>query len=232
MDPRHYERVWDDYAKVWNQIAKPATARHLGDEWGSSTESQKLFDEFLRPRLTPQSVVLEVGPGGGKYTMMAAPLVARVVAVDVALEMLRLTCKRAAAAGQPRVHCMKIGGLDLGMLRDASVDVAFSFDVLVHLDPEDSYAYLQEFRRVLRPGGVGAVTLASFLTAGGFQKFLRDVEVNRGARKSSGRFGFLTPTVAAKFLFHLGFKIVGYSDEINNRDFVMVFEKAEGESRS
>jgi ubiquinone/menaquinone biosynthesis C-methylase UbiE len=36
-------------------------------------------------------VVLEIGPGGGKYTMMAAPLVGRVIAVDVALEMLRLT---------------------------------------------------------------------------------------------------------------------------------------------
>jgi ubiquinone/menaquinone biosynthesis C-methylase UbiE len=225
MDPRHYERVWDDYAKVWDQIAKPETVRHLGDEWGSSSESKKLFDEFLRPSLKPGGVVLEVGPGGGKYTMMAAPLVGRVIAVDVALEMLRLTHRRAADTGQNHVHCMKVGGLDLSMLRDASVDVAFSFDVFVHLDPEDSYAYLREFHRLLKPGGVGAVTLASFLTDGGFQKFVRDVEVNRGVRKSSGRFGFLTPTVAAKFLFHLGFKIIGYSDEINNRDFVMVFEK-------
>src|SRR5262245_12148910 len=185
MDPRDYERVWDDYAKVWDQIAKPETVRHLGDEWGSSSESTKLFDEFLRPSLKPGDVVLEVGPGGGKYTMMAAPLVGRVIAVDVALEMLRLTHRRAADAGQNHVHCMKVGGLDLSMLRDASVDVAFSFDVFVHLDPEDSYAYLREFHRLLKPGGVGAVTLASFLTDGGFQKFVRDVEVNRGARKSS-----------------------------------------------
>jgi hypothetical protein len=45
---------------------------------------------------------------------------------------------------------MKVGGLDLAMFRDASIDVAFSFDVFVHLDPEDSYAYLREFRRLLK----------------------------------------------------------------------------------
>lgn len=225
MDPRHYERVWDDYAKVWHQIAKPDSARNLGDEWGSAAESEKLFKSFLAPWIKPGSVVVEVGPGGGKYTMMVAPLTRTVITVDVALAMLRLTRQRAQASNHRHVHCVKIGGLDLAMLRDASVDVAFSFDVFVHLDPEDTYAYLREFHRILKPGGVGAVTLASFLTDGGFEKFLRDVDVNRGSGKSSGRFGFLTPTIAAKFLFHLGFKILGYSDEINNRDFVMVFEK-------
>ena len=44
-------------------------------------------------------------------------------------------------------------GRSLEFAADNSVDFIWSFDVFVHIEPEDIDGYLQEFRRVLKPGG-------------------------------------------------------------------------------
>jgi cyclopropane fatty-acyl-phospholipid synthase-like methyltransferase len=42
-------------------------------------------------------------------------------------------------------------------IAEASVDLVFTFDVFVHLEPEGIGAYLHEIERVLRPGGTAVV---------------------------------------------------------------------------
>ena len=217
-----YERLWDDYAKHWDQLDKPGQPRYLGDEWGSLQENQRLFDEFLKPWLTPQATVVEIGPGGGKYTVMTAPHVERLISIDVSSEMLRRTQERIDEEALANVELIKGNGLDLSSVPDHSADVVFSFDVFVHLAPADTYAYMREMRRILKPGGVGSLTLANILSPDGFQKFINEVDLHRQQRGAE-QFGYLTPTIASRFLFSLGYSIVGYSDEINNRDFAVVF---------
>ncbi len=223
--PTSYERLWDDYARHWPRMDKPSGARHVGDEWGSAREAERLFEEFLQPWLGPRMRVVEIGPGGGKYTVKAAPLVKELVAIDASREMVELTRRRIEEAGLKNAWCLKGNGLDLSDVEDETVDVVFSFDVFVHLAPLDVYGYLREIQRVLKPGGIGSLTLASILSEGGFQRFLMEVERFRDGRRGAEQFGYITPTIAARFLFSLGFSIVGYSDEINNRDFVLVFRK-------
>jgi hypothetical protein len=46
-------------------------------------------------------------------------------------------------------------GKTLPMIADASIDAAFSFDSLVHVDAPEVLGYLHEAARCLRPGGVG-----------------------------------------------------------------------------
>ncbi|MEW6744771.1 MAG: class I SAM-dependent methyltransferase, partial [Planctomycetota bacterium] len=185
-----YESLWDGYASNWNKIDKPGEPRHLGDEWGAAREWNWLFHEFLQPWLAPDKRVLEIGPGGGKYTVMAGPLVRELVAIDVSEKMVALTTQRVAEAGLRNVRVLKGNGLDLSAVENESIDVVFSFDVFVHLAPVDTYAYLREMQRVLKRGGIGSLTLANILSNGGFQKFVSEVERHRGGRRGAEQGGY------------------------------------------
>ena len=86
-----------------------------------------------------------------------------------------------------------LSGLTLRLVEDDSIDVVFSFDVFVRLAPVDTYVYLREMKRVLKNGGCGALTLASILSEGGFQKFVSEVDRHRDGRRGSEQFGYLAP---------------------------------------
>ena len=38
-------------------------------------------------------------------------------------------------------------------MEDGTVDAIWSYDVFVHINPQDARSYFQEFRRLLKPGG-------------------------------------------------------------------------------
>ena len=46
-----------------------------------------------------------------------------------------------------------IGPDGLGFLSEESIDLIWSYDVFVHVNPVDADAYLADFAKVLRPGG-------------------------------------------------------------------------------
>ena len=65
-----------------------------------------------------------------------------------------------------RLDCVELGGCGLGPVGDASADAVFSFDVFVHLPRRDTFNYLSEIRRVLRPGGKAIIGVASAPSGG------------------------------------------------------------------
>jgi len=56
-------------------------------------------------------------------------------------------------AGHDNVEFLHVNGWDLHQIADASLGVAYSTIVFMHLDEWDRYAYVAEARRVLRSGG-------------------------------------------------------------------------------
>lgn len=102
---------------------------------------------FVRRFCDPSSTLLEIGTGDGAFARAAAPVVARVLAVDVSEEIVRL----ADLPANVEVHL--VDGVRLPFA-DASVHVAFSDQLMEHLAPDDALAQLSEIRRVLAPGGV------------------------------------------------------------------------------
>ncbi|PYM90302.1 MAG: hypothetical protein DME04_23150 [Candidatus Rokuibacteriota bacterium] len=218
-----YQTAWNAYARGWEQGPCHQEGGHLGDEWGTREFEKGIFTRFCSPYLENHAVVLEIGPGGGKYSAMLAPKCRELYCADVAEEMLKRTAERLKEHGH--VAFVKVDGFDLHQFEKDFFDFVFSFDVFVHLDIEDIFCYLREIWRVLKPGCVSVIHLASLLSTGGWQKFVAEADLNRAQFKQAGRFGFITPQIAEKFLMELGFEIVAIDTEINRRDFVVVFRK-------
>lgn len=128
----------------------------LGEEWTASPEwKQALIDEVLLRVIPEGGTVLEIGPGGGRWSVVLAPRAERLVLVDVAQRVLDLSRERLGPLDT--VSYVLSSGADLPGVDDGSVDAVWSFDVFVHVAPLDQVRYLEEIARVLRPGGVAAI---------------------------------------------------------------------------
>jgi SAM-dependent methyltransferase len=128
----------------------------LGEEWTASEAwKQALVDEVLLPTIPAGGTVVEIGPGGGRWSVVLAPRSARLVLVDVAQRPLDLVAERLRDAGN--VEYVLTDGSAIAGVADATVDAVWSFDVFVHIAPGDQAGYLSEIARVLRPGGVAAI---------------------------------------------------------------------------
>jgi SAM-dependent methyltransferase len=130
-------------------------SRH-GEEWTASEEwKQGLIDDVLLRRMPEGAVVLEIGPGGGRWSEVLAPRSQRLILLDVTPSVLEL-CRRRLGS-RTNVDYVLSHGADIPGVADASVDAVWSFDVFVHIAPRDQAAYLGEIARVLRPGGVAVI---------------------------------------------------------------------------
>jgi len=160
MDNR-YARDWNTYSDRW-QEHYGERFNHLGDEWcDDGTEERasevRWFTHSVQPWLRPESRVVEIGPGGGKWSVRIAPKVRSLTVFDVAENMLERTATRCKAAGLDNVSVVHGDGKAMSAIPSGSVDLVFSYDVFVHIALEDTVAYVQEFARILRDGGMAIV---------------------------------------------------------------------------
>lgn len=117
--------------------------------------------------IQPGERLLDLGCGGGRHAFEAARRGARVVALDTdRSELDRVTAVFAAMAEAGEIPA---GGSGLAVSSDAtclpfedgSFDKVIAAEVLEHL-PADQIA-MNEIARVLRPGGMAAVTVPAWL---------------------------------------------------------------------
>ena len=127
-----------------------------GDEWSApwgGPEAQ--WQTCVYPRIArflPTGTILEIAPGFGRWTQFLLAQCESYVGVDLA-ERCVATCKE-RFAGQGRAQFFVNDGLSVPMVADSTVDLAFSFDSLVHCEQDVIESYLGELRRVLTPNGV------------------------------------------------------------------------------
>jgi SAM-dependent methyltransferase len=128
----------------------------LGEEWTASEEWKRaLIDDVLCRWIPPDGAVVEIGPGGGRWSEVLVARCPRVILVDVSERPLELCRKR--FAGARNVEYVLSSGNTLPGIAPGSVDAVWSFDVFVHVAPSDQAAYLDEIARVLKPGGVAVI---------------------------------------------------------------------------
>jgi SAM-dependent methyltransferase len=123
--------------------------------------------DFGRLPAAPGDRVLDLGCGGGRHAFEAARRGARVVALDTdRAELDRVTATFAAMTEAGELPDGASGRAVAGdatriPFRDGAFDKVIAAEVLEHL-PADQAA-MNEIARVLRPGGMAAVTVPAWL---------------------------------------------------------------------
>lgn len=118
-------------------------------------ELYALIQKYIRPYVRSDSVVLEIGPGGGRWTryLLNAKQIILVDIVSDFFEYLQQRFPDHAAKFtfyQPKAH-------DLHAIADRSVDYLLTFDAFVHIEPDGIREYLHEIARVLKPGAIAVI---------------------------------------------------------------------------
>jgi len=122
------------------------------------------FDTFP---IRPGDRLLDLGCGAGRHAFEAYRRGARVVAFDLdpgELKPVKDMCAAMAAQGQagPGGHAQAIAGDATRMpFPDAAFDRVIAAEVLEHI--LDDQQAMRELARVLRPGGLAAITVPAFL---------------------------------------------------------------------
>lgn len=130
-----------------------------GEEWSKpfgNSEAQWWF--LVMPRIhrwLPAKTILELGVGHGRWTKFLLRNCEQLTAVDLSPACVEY-CRNVFGEDERRRFVVN-DGMSLPQVPDASVDLIFSFDSLVHAEADALASYLLEFRRVLKAGGTGFI---------------------------------------------------------------------------
>lgn len=130
-----------------------------GEEWsGQWGGSEAQWWGTLMPRLhsfLPTGTILELGPGHGRWTQYLKDQCDELILVDLAESCIDACRARFHAADNITFHVND--GKSLEAVPGGSVDLAFSFDSLVHAEVDVLEAYAQELARTLKPDGIAFI---------------------------------------------------------------------------
>jgi 2-polyprenyl-3-methyl-5-hydroxy-6-metoxy-1,4-benzoquinol methylase len=166
--------TWSRYVSDWH--ADPALnlgVGTLGEEWGGPAFADLVVEELAGPYLGSSVDVLELGCGGGKFSLRLAARSGSLVCSDISAEMIDQTRATLTANGLgANVEYRRLNGVDFEGIPSNSIDFVFSYDVLLHLQPQNVFSYLLDARRILRAGGVFMLHQIDLTTSGGMRHFL------------------------------------------------------------
>jgi ubiquinone/menaquinone biosynthesis C-methylase UbiE len=146
--------------------ADEAMARAVGGDFEKfGVLEHALLREF---GLSPEASLVDVGCGSGRLaTQLARHPALRYLGTDVVPALLEYARQRTGRADFRFIHVDRVnipGG-------DASADFVAFFSVLTHLLHEESFLYLREAHRVLKPGGKAVFSFLEYDTPVGWTVF-------------------------------------------------------------
>ena len=141
--------------KIWHIIKVLRNKDIYGLEWGDPENVQPLTytrDHFLTPYVTPDTTIVEIGPGGGRWTryMFDAK---HIYAVDYYQELLDELKANFGTKNKNITH-IKNNGDDFPGIPEESIDFVFSFDAFVHMDIDIIDRYLHNIKPLLKQDAV------------------------------------------------------------------------------
>ena len=154
------QQTWDELATkdaMWAVLTGPlATARSWDHDAFFATgvaEIESVLDRVRRAGVIPRfHRALDFGCGPGRLTQALAGQFERADGVDISSTMIALAHDFNRLGDRCHYHLNqtdRLAGFD-----DATFDFVYSVITLQHMEPQYSRRYIEEFFRVLRPGGV------------------------------------------------------------------------------
>ena len=185
-----YKRAWEAVGKdagwtytMMNGSPDEATLQRTGREMAARLVDVLDMDASHR--------VLELGCGVARIGRELAPQVGEWVGADISSSILKIARRRTAHLPNVQFRELQRTGLPFP---DASFDRVYSHLVLFHMDKEDLFLYLQEFARVLKPGGMLYFDTWNLLHPEGWERFMWELEHHRHKQvKPAHRNQFCTP---------------------------------------
>jgi ubiquinone/menaquinone biosynthesis C-methylase UbiE len=182
----------------------------LGEEWTPDAGWKTgVVERFLIPNVAEDATVVEIGPGGGRWTEHLQPRARQLFLVDVSERVLDLCRARFAQAPNIQYRLTDRARIDVP---DASIDVIWSYDVFVHINPIDAKSYFREFARVLKSQGRAVIHHPGAPPSGGSE---------RPQFRSE-----LTSDMVKRFAADSGLELVEQTtDFVNHGDVLSIFRR-------
>lgn len=121
-----------------------------GQSWGDPEQVEPLryiLSQYVMPFVDRDKVVLEIGPGGGRWTKYLLNC-RHLYAVDYHDELLDELRKN---YNYPHMAFIKNNGTDFPGIEANSIDYLFSFGTFVHLELHLIQSYLKNIRSIIKP---------------------------------------------------------------------------------
>ncbi|MDQ3967745.1 MAG: class I SAM-dependent methyltransferase [Thermoproteota archaeon] len=146
--------IWNN--KDWSQMGEEWGPREAGrHEIDNTTWKKNLLDQMMFRYIKPNSVILEIGPGAGRWTQYLQPLANQLIIADIAVKCLQI-CKQ-RFTDKTNIDYKLIESDNIDFISSNSVDYVWSYDVFVHINPSDIERYVRNFGRILKKGGIGII---------------------------------------------------------------------------
>ncbi|MBN1269877.1 MAG: class I SAM-dependent methyltransferase [Kiritimatiellae bacterium] len=208
-------RVYADQDKDWDhsflsalkyQQEKGADPNEYLDQvWGRAE-----WEHYYDPLVKQGDVVVEIGPGLGRWTKPILDRVGKLYVVDYS----RHVCNWWADKNDPRIEIIHTVNCRMPTIPANSVDLLMSWDVFVHIGIEVLYGYLQETFRILKPGGVAIIDYLAVLNPDAVARFKKDMEHRYGKGEvEPSIFKYHHPQMIEMLARDLGFQVTHTPDK-------------------
>ncbi|MBO0730100.1 MAG: methyltransferase domain-containing protein [Acidimicrobiaceae bacterium] len=152
------------YGPLWNPRTDDDAISQISGtaDWRQFEAAGREDEARLAPFYDESSIVLDLGCGIGRVAQFVAPKCRQLWAVDASQRMLDITSRRLSMMTNISfARCLDVAVPDVP---DESIDLAYSIQMLEHVEREDAFLLLEELRRVLRPSGTVVVTFPNLLS--------------------------------------------------------------------
>lgn len=163
---RWTERIFGSKSPADSQAGSiEAKAHKSGDmfrEWpytgyfqAAEPDMDAQWDALIWPHIRDLDFrnVVDFAAGYGRNSTKLREVADHIIIVDINQECIEKCRQR--FAGDERFEFIQNDGTSLTGIGDQTVSLLYSFDSMVHFEPEVVRAYMPEFYRVLQPGGHG-----------------------------------------------------------------------------
>jgi hypothetical protein len=174
------------YGEVYDELFRRVPEHPQLHRKHSLEEQRAAIDDrlaLLRRFIDRDTVFLEIGAGDACLTREVARIARRSYALDVSHEILD-------AIDDPRVTAVWSDGCSVPV-PDDSVTLAYSYQVMEHIHPDDALEQLRNLHRALAPGGVYVASRRTArtvrTTSRGSSTTRRTVSISGNTRCASSR---------------------------------------------
>ena len=116
----------------------------------AENDMKRHWNYYIWPRIKDfdKSTVLELACGHGRNTAQLAPISGKIIATDINNECIE-ACKQRFSQAE-NIEFLVLDGVSLAPIADETISFVYSWDSMVHFEPEVVEQYVAEFARVLK----------------------------------------------------------------------------------